>query len=563
MAPEDLTIEYFERLPNFSEPIVIPRHLNPRPSSCIASPGAEETFQFQASKEAEESLLEQEVVADEGQDKMDMVIPEGLTVARVAELYGPEMPIEVIDVKSQEGDSSKKWTVQKWADYYESEGDRPIRNVISLEVTKTPFGRLIRRPRVVRDLDLQDAVWPESDTSRTPVSFYCLMSVADCYTDFHIDFGGSSVYYHILKGKKVFFFIPPTKQNLKKYEDWCISPAQNETFLPDQTKECYRVDLSAGDTMLIPSGWIHSVWTPENSLVIGGNFLTRLHLNMQIRIMEIEKNTKVPLKYRYPQFQKVQWYTILKYLQLDPLPSSVHEQFVGGKQFSREKPIWTQHDKFGHNSDLGVENYHARYYSKTESEGWPDLVRYIFRTVLIHEDRLEGITQESRKAVMRSIPKGYGEPLDNARKFAMWVAWKRGNEDIPQWAHPDAVLPTKADEKPSKWSSLEVRKVERRVTLPPRTSHRLGPKKVVCEPCREKKIACKHVEPQSPGLSATMVAVVITKQPDGDISAVSTPSSDKRRWGKACNECRKSKVSALIYKCLCEADQCIATMCSR
>ena len=29
------------------------------------------------------------------------------------------------------------------------------------------------------------------------------MSVAGCYTDFHIDFGGSSVWYHILKGAKV------------------------------------------------------------------------------------------------------------------------------------------------------------------------------------------------------------------------------------------------------------------------------------------------------------------------------------------------------------------------
>jgi F-box/leucine-rich repeat protein 10/11 len=32
---------------------------------------------------------------------------------------------------------------------------------------------------------------------------YCLMSVAGCYTDFHIDMGGSSVWYHILKGEKV------------------------------------------------------------------------------------------------------------------------------------------------------------------------------------------------------------------------------------------------------------------------------------------------------------------------------------------------------------------------
>jgi len=32
---------------------------------------------------------------------------------------------------------------------------------------------------------------------------YCLMSVGGCYTDFHIDMGGTSVWYHVLKGQKV------------------------------------------------------------------------------------------------------------------------------------------------------------------------------------------------------------------------------------------------------------------------------------------------------------------------------------------------------------------------
>jgi F-box/leucine-rich repeat protein 10/11 len=41
------------------------------------------------------------------------------------------------------------------------------------------------------------------------------MSVGGCYTDFHIDFGGSSVWYHILWGKKVFWLIPPLEENLK------------------------------------------------------------------------------------------------------------------------------------------------------------------------------------------------------------------------------------------------------------------------------------------------------------------------------------------------------------
>lgn len=35
------------------------------------------------------------------------------------------------------------------------------------------------------------------------VQKYCLMSVKGCFTDFHVDFGGTSVWYHILKGAKV------------------------------------------------------------------------------------------------------------------------------------------------------------------------------------------------------------------------------------------------------------------------------------------------------------------------------------------------------------------------
>jgi F-box/leucine-rich repeat protein 10/11 len=546
-----------------SEPIIIPAYLNPKPSKEPSSVlhSAEEPS-LKLPDDAEDSDYAQEVVNDDGQDKMGMIIPDGLTVRKVAELHGLDMPLEVIDVKSQEGDSTKKWTVGKWADYYECPGDRPIRNVISLEVSRSPLGKLIRRPKAVRDLDLQDAVWPESDTARVFVKFYVLMSVADCYTDFHIDFGGSSVYYHILRGKKVFFFIPPTKQNLKKYEEWNRSPAQHETFLPDQTKECYRVDLVPGDTMFIPSGWIHAVWTPEDSLVVGGNFLTRLHIGMQLQIMEIEKSCKVPLKYRYPHFQKVQWYTLLKYIETDPTPTSVAQDILSGNQFKRDAPIWSESEKFGENSQPGEENYNHRYYAKTEVESWPDLLQYIYRTVLIHMDRLDGIGQETRKSVMRSIPKNYGEPLDLARRFAVWIAWKRGNEDVPEWARPDGPLPNRGDSKmTSEPKTPEPRRLERRAAAEQRTSHRLGPKKVVCSSCREKKIACKHVYPQNlPGhptestsggptptrlpSSPTAVDGAVTKQPSKEpVSRLSVNSEGKRRWGKACGDCRRSKVS--------------------
>ena len=35
--------------------------------------------------------------------------------------------------------------------------------------------------------------------SKPQVQKYCLMSVKDSYTDFHVDFGGTSVWYHIIR----------------------------------------------------------------------------------------------------------------------------------------------------------------------------------------------------------------------------------------------------------------------------------------------------------------------------------------------------------------------------
>ncbi len=480
MRPELVTAEFFEKGNGMKEPVVIPAWMNPRPPDPAAATGHavdKSGDELLAAGEQPEQDLDTELFRDydfgyvpnEGQDALDMVIPQNLTVRRVAELYGPEEKVEVIDVKSQEGED-KKWNMRRWADYYESTDEKVVRNVISLEVSSSKLGRLIKRPEIVRKLDLQDSVWPAELLAKGEfprVQFYCLMSVADCFTDFHIDFGGSSVFYHILKGKKTFLFIPPKNKHLKKYEEWCLSPAQNWTFLPDQTNECYRVDLSEGDTMLIPSGWIHAVWTPENSLVIGGNFLTRLNFGMQIRIAEIEKNTKVARKFRYPHFQKIQWLTAIQYLEEDPLPGSVVRTFYDGQSFFREVPAYYEFNKFGANSKPGPENYHARYYSQYELEGLPELARYLLRTALISMGSItEGITTETRNAVARSIPKGHGEPLEIAKKFAMWLSWKRGNEVIPHWAYPDVVPASAvsgANEK--KLSAAAIRRLEREAAL--------------------------------------------------------------------------------------------------
>lgn len=47
-------------------------------------------------------------------------------------------------------------------------------------------------------------MWPEdlpenAVYAKPQVSKYCLMGVKNSYTDFHVDFGGTSVWYHVLR----------------------------------------------------------------------------------------------------------------------------------------------------------------------------------------------------------------------------------------------------------------------------------------------------------------------------------------------------------------------------
>lgn len=650
LRPEFVTAENFEKAEGIPRPFVVPACWNPRFG------GQEET-----TDEGKQSLCEDEphheigpydsngevvdlrgkqghqttndVVLDCDQDLLDMVMPRTLTVRKVAEIYGPLEPVPVIDVKSQS--TKGNFTLSEWADYYENSESKPVRNVISLEVSHSRLGRLLRRPKVVRDLDLEDHVW-EADsrrqTSKRSVQFYCLMSVADSYTDFHIDFGGSSVYYHILKGTKTFFFIPPEDKYLRKYEEWCNSDRQSEEFLGDLCGgNCTRVDLHEGDTAFIPAGWIHAVWTPEDSLVIGGNFLTHLDYELQIKVAHVEKTTQVAQKFRYPFFQKVMWFALIKYLEDDPVPEDVLTDFLEdpGHKHLRANPVWHEFDDLVTSAEPGDAGYNARYYSKPELRGLPALRDYLYRTARVAADLpVPDITKKQMDSVKASVPKTHGDPLKLIKEFAVWCAWKIGNVAVPEWVHSDEVgepLKVEKREKQKKSEGFRIppeRASSRKQTqtqaendmdavVPTpimastgtaeaegdssrkvKSSSKGNSQKLACEPCRRRRIKCRHkddseptprtteqyIRPRSysspsaegPKAMTTMPPLpVLDNSTNGmfdDFNATSnlaqaalasldsqasdvsqsmlgsgTPSSKKGR-SKACEECRKSKV---------------------
>lgn len=139
---------------------------------------------------------------------------------------------------------------------------------------------------------------------------------------------------------QIFYFIRPTVENLAAYERWSGTELQNHSWLGDMVDEVLKVELQEGNTMIIPTGWIHAVVSVpsfDSNSDRRGNFLSvhacrhscfwgqfsallqccdtyafktcarEPHTNTvfsELRVRNIEIATQVPKKFRFPMFSK-------------------------------------------------------------------------------------------------------------------------------------------------------------------------------------------------------------------------------------------------------------------
>lgn len=72
--------------------------------------------------------------------------------------------------------------------------------LISVSVFWDRMNSIVESPQIVRQLSWVENYWPDDALLGKPkVTKYCLICVKDSYTDFHIECGGASVWYHVLK----------------------------------------------------------------------------------------------------------------------------------------------------------------------------------------------------------------------------------------------------------------------------------------------------------------------------------------------------------------------------
>ncbi|XP_011611578.2 lysine-specific demethylase 7A isoform X1 [Takifugu rubripes] len=232
--------------------------------------------------------------------------PPTFSVLDVERYVGGDKVIDVIDVARQ---ADSKMKLSQFIKYFTAPHRPKVLNLISLEFSDTKMSELVEVPDVAQKMSWVENYWPDDSFFPKPfVQKYCLMGVKDSYTDFHIDFGGTSVWYHVLWGEKVFYLIKPTPTNLALYEAWSSSPNQSEVFFGDKVEKCYKCVVPQGTTLLIPTGWIHAVLTSQDCMAFGGNFLHNLNIGMQLRCYEMERRLKTPDLFKFPYFEAICWY---------------------------------------------------------------------------------------------------------------------------------------------------------------------------------------------------------------------------------------------------------------
>ncbi|GMT18118.1 hypothetical protein PFISCL1PPCAC_9415, partial [Pristionchus fissidentatus] len=274
-----------------------------------------------------ETGLNEVLVFDCPPEQLGMkMVDASFTPRDVERLVGGNRMISCVRVETQ---GSEEMKLKDFIEYYykPKEEKERLYNVLSLEFSNTGLADLVRSPALVREIDWA-ASWPDDRKHRT-VSFdkndgrfslelhyprvenYCLMSPTACYTDFHIDFHGTSVWYHVKHGQKIFWIVEPSDNNIKMYEEYLKNPEQSG-FYGDVADKCHRVFVNPGNTLIIPSGWIHAVYTPEDSLVFGGNFLHSRSVAMQIAVLQSENRIGINKRYRYPHSEEATFHMMSK-----------------------------------------------------------------------------------------------------------------------------------------------------------------------------------------------------------------------------------------------------------
>ncbi|KAL3469035.1 hypothetical protein BJX99DRAFT_252306 [Aspergillus californicus] len=128
---------------------------------------------------------------------------------------------------------------------------------------------LLHRAQRWQNQSVSKAITQHSPYDHADHEFY-LLSTRRSISSIHADTAGKSTYIIGLEGKKVWYLpYQPSADALQLFGSTNPKPFRNGWM---------RIEILPGDLLIMPPGYPHAVFTPEDSLTFGGNFYTLPHL---------------------------------------------------------------------------------------------------------------------------------------------------------------------------------------------------------------------------------------------------------------------------------------------
>ncbi|CAL2035570.1 unnamed protein product [Caenorhabditis brenneri] len=251
---------------------------------------------------------------------LGMKVPEDLDFGTVRDYIKTDKELSVINSNTQ---LSELMTMSKLLKEFKKSERTTIYNLLSLEFAQTEdrlkkafeepafvksYSMVMKLEKALEDLKkklgrklrtatsqdekekIEEKIEKINNQLTTMPKFqkFLLLSMSGSFTDIHVDFSGTSVFYHVIKGRKIFYVAPPTPENLELYKKIERQEFGDEWIGDMLFDQWVRIEIREGQTAMIPSGYLHFVYTPEDSIVIGGNFLMEKYVERQFEMSKLE-----------------------------------------------------------------------------------------------------------------------------------------------------------------------------------------------------------------------------------------------------------------------------------
>ncbi|CAL2035568.1 unnamed protein product [Caenorhabditis brenneri] len=241
-----------------------------------------------------------EIHVFQSMEGLEMKVPKDLSISTMPRYINPRHKIGVNDSQTQE-------RMDKPLGDLLEQFPKPIalRSTILNNLTTLtdgqPLDDHLQLPAFVREHSMLDKL--EKALKNQPTSLkitnllgkipkyqkFLFLSLEGCFTDGHIDMASTSVYSHIHEGEKHFFFAKNTPENIKVFKNY-EKDFYNYSWIGELLAgQWRRVILKKGTTIFIPGSYIHFVYTPKDTIMIGGNFFIETNLEQQFDIANFEE----------------------------------------------------------------------------------------------------------------------------------------------------------------------------------------------------------------------------------------------------------------------------------